>query len=232
MDNLEFHNYKCKPYLHIDKRISINKVKNYIAEPKKIANHSFLPFLRYDKYFYKYVGYGKGEIENRPVKIKTRSLMYAGHLDSYIYKYYSELLNQSYFDGLNKLYFKNFRTINGLFKNIDDYYRVANSIEIDNFKQFDIIKFTSDFEIKTNNLRMLALLEDDEDLDLSDNSLKSTLLTSYSKYPQQEFKEENGVFIINSNKSLTCFLKLVLGRLYTNPITQHQMEANYARKLN
>lgn len=122
--------------------------------------------------------------------------------------------------------------INGLFKNIDDYYRVANSIEIDNFKQFDIIKFTSDFEIKTNNLRMLALLEDDEDLDLSDNSLKSTLLTSYSKYPQQEFKEENGVFIINSNKSLTCFLKLVLGRLYTNPITQHQMEANYARKLN
>lgn len=130
------------------------------------------------------------------------------------------------------LYFKNFRTINGLFKNIDDYYRVANSIEIDNFKQFDIIKFTSDFEIKTNNLRMLALLEDDEDLDLSDNSLKSTLLTSYSKYPQQEFKEENGVFIINSNKSLTCFLKLVLGRLYTNPITQHQMEANYARKLN
>jgi len=109
---------------------------------------------------------------------------------------------------------------------------VANSIEIDNFKQFDIIKFTSDFEIKTNNLRMLALLEDDEDLDLSDNSLKSTLLTSYSKYPQQEFKEENGVFIINSNKSLTCFLKLVLGRLYTNPITQHQMEANYARKLN
>ena len=47
-----------------------------------------------------------------------------------------------------------------------------------------------------------------------------------------EFKEENGVFIINSNKSLTCFLKLVLGRLYTNPITQHQMEANYARKLN
>lgn len=138
----------------------------------------------------------------------------------------------AYFNGINKLYFKNFRTINGLFKNIDDYYRVANSIEIDNFKQFDIIKFTSDFEIKTNNLRMLALLADDEDLDLSDNSLKSTLLTSYSKYPQQEFKEENGVFIISSNKSLTCFLKLVLGRLYTNPITQHQMEANYAKKLN
>lgn len=102
MDNLEFHNYKCKPYLHIDKRISINKVKNYITEPKKIANHSFLPFLRYDKYFYKYVGYGKGEIENRPVKIKTRSLMYAGHLDSYIYKYYSELLNQSYNIWMNK----------------------------------------------------------------------------------------------------------------------------------
>ena len=102
MDNLEFHKYKCKSYLHIDKRISINKVKNYITEPKKIANHSFLPFLRYDKYFYKYVGYEKGEIENRPVKIKTRSLMYAGHLDSYIYKYYSELLNQSYNIWMNK----------------------------------------------------------------------------------------------------------------------------------
>lgn len=138
----------------------------------------------------------------------------------------------AYFDGNDRLYFKNFRTIRSLFKGIDDYYRIASQAEVDEFKQFNLVSFVSDFEIKTNNLKMLAVLKD-YGIDLNDIGIKKTLLRSYSQYPNQEFElDENQNFIIDSNRKLTCLLKLALGRLYTNPITHHKMEANHAKKLN
>ena len=138
----------------------------------------------------------------------------------------------AYFDGNDKLYFKNFRTIRSLFNGIDDYYRIASQSEVDEFKEFNLVHFVSDFEIKTNNLKMLAVLKDYE-IDLDDIAIKSTLLRTYSQYPSQEFElDDNQNFIIDSNKKLTCLLKLALGRLYTNPITHHKMEANHAKKLN
>lgn len=135
----------------------------------------------------------------------------------------------AYFDGNDKLYFKNFRTIHSLFKGIDDYYRIASQAEVNELKRIDLVCI-SDFEIKSNNLKMVAILKDDE-IDLSDTSIISTLLTSYEQYPQQDFKVSEGKFIIDTNKRLTSFLKLALGRLYTNPITSYQMEASSARRL-
>ena len=137
--------------------------------------------------------------------------------------------NDAYFDGNNKLYFRSFRKIHSLFKGIDDYYRIASLAEVDELKRIDLVTF-SDFEIKSNNLKMVAILKDDE-IDLSDTSIISTLLTSYEQYPEQDFKVSEGKFIIDTNKRLTSFLKLALGRLYTNPITSHQMEASSARRL-
>lgn len=96
MIEIEFKNYQNKPYKHIDNRISIDTVKKYITTPEKIARHSFLPFLHYNKIFSKYVGYENASDNERPIKEKIRSLMYAGHLDSFIYKYYSDLLNYFY----------------------------------------------------------------------------------------------------------------------------------------
>ena len=138
--------------------------------------------------------------------------------------------NDAYFDGIDRLYFKNFRTIRSLFKGIDDYYRIASLAEVDEFKEFNLVSFVSDFKIKTNNLKMLAILKDDE-IDLSNTSIISNLLTSYEQYPEQDFKVSEGKFIIDTNKQLTSFLKLALGRLYTNPITKHKMEASSARRL-
>ena len=130
------------------------------------------------------------------------------------------------------MYFRNFRTIRSLFKGIDDYYRIASQAEVNEFKEFNLVHFVSDFEIKTNNLNMLAVLKD-YGIDLDDIAIKSILLRTYSQYPSQEFELDNNQnFIIDSNRKLTCFLKLALGRLYTNPITHHKMEANHAKKLN
>ena len=140
--------------------------------------------------------------------------------------------NDAYFDGNDKLYFKNFRTIRSLFKGIDDYYRIASQAEVDEFKEFNLIRFIKEFKIKTNNLKMLAVLKD-YGIDLNDVAVKNTLLRTYSQYPNQEFElDDNQNFIIDSNRKLTCLLKLALGRLYTNPITHHKMEANHAKKLN
>ena len=138
----------------------------------------------------------------------------------------------AYFDGNDKLYFKSFKTIRSLFNGIDDYYRIASQAEVDEFKEFNLVHFVSDFEIKNNNLKMLAVLKD-YDINLDDTDIKQTLLETYGGYPHQEFElDENDIFQINSNKKLTSFLKLALGRLYTNPITNDKMEANYAKKLN
>ena len=137
--------------------------------------------------------------------------------------------NDAYFDGNNKLYFRSFRTIHSLFKGIDDYYRIASQAEVNELKRINLVDF-SDFEIKSNNLKMVAILKDDG-IDLSDTSIISTLLTSYEQYPEQDFKVSEGRFIIDTNKRVTSFGKLALGRLYTNPITSHQMEANSARRL-
>ena len=138
----------------------------------------------------------------------------------------------AYFDGNDKLYFKSFKTIRSLFNGIDDYYRIASQAEVDEFKEFNLVHFVSEFEIKNNNLKMLAVLKD-YDINLDDTDIKQTLLETYGGYPHQEFElDENDIFQINSNKKLTSFLKLALGRLYTNPITNDKMEANYAKKLN
>ena len=137
----------------------------------------------------------------------------------------------AYFDGNDKLYFKSFKTIRSLFNGIDDNYRIASQAEVDEFKEFKLVHFVSDFEIKANNLKMLAVLKD-YDIDLDNIKIKRILLKTYGNYPHQEFKlDENDIFQIDSNKKLTSFLKLALGRLYTNPITKDKMEANYAKKL-
>ena len=77
-----------RTYAHFDKRMSIDEVAHYIIDEKKIATHSFLPFIRYIKRFYKYDGKKKS--------IKEREISYSSHMDRYIYQLYSLKLNEYY----------------------------------------------------------------------------------------------------------------------------------------
>lgn len=89
--------YKTKRYKHIDKRLSFSKVKKYVMDSEKIAKHSFLPFLHYKISFEKFLGYSNcDKVKNK--KIKERDIYYAAHLDSYIYRYYADQLNDLYND--------------------------------------------------------------------------------------------------------------------------------------
>lgn len=93
--------YESKTYLHFDgKRVFNKKTKNYVSNPKNIESHSFYPLIRYIKKFEKHKNKRDPEFENyvdtRPIKIKKRKIMYASHIDNFIYKYYGDRLNEFY----------------------------------------------------------------------------------------------------------------------------------------
>lgn len=91
---IDFSKYTVKPYKHIDKKISFSKVKDYVLNPNMISKHSFLPFIHHTLTVEKFIGHSSSN--QSPIKEKSRAIYYAGHLDSYIYRYYSDLLNEAY----------------------------------------------------------------------------------------------------------------------------------------
>lgn len=85
--------YPMKSYLHFDKPIRYSKVQSNVENPEWVAQHAFLPFIKFKLEFCKI----KGVVDRKPdIKSKEREIMYASHIDNYIYKYYSEKLNEKY----------------------------------------------------------------------------------------------------------------------------------------
>ena len=66
----------------------------------------------------------------------------------------------AYYDGNNRLYFKNFNKIHNIFKGIDIFYREANEEEVKSFKNsacLDLSGYTRDIGIR--NLKMIAIIK-------------------------------------------------------------------------
>lgn len=87
--------YYNKKYAHFDIRKNYKDYKSYIEDPKRIKSHGFYPFLKYNINFIKY---GSKDINGaeKEKKTKKRKIMYAAHIDRYIYKFYSDKLNDLY----------------------------------------------------------------------------------------------------------------------------------------
>ena len=84
-----------KSYAHFDYRTSITDQRDYITDPKNIAQHGFWPFIHYKREFYRY-----SKKDGR--KKKSRDICYASHIDSCIFQYYSFLLNNLYNERLHQ----------------------------------------------------------------------------------------------------------------------------------
>lgn len=82
-----------RSYLHFDYRIRYNSVRDYVEDPKRIVKHGFFPFIHKEKVLVKY---NVNNVEGRPIKIKQRELYRVSHLDSCIYRYYTDCLNRDY----------------------------------------------------------------------------------------------------------------------------------------
>ncbi|HCE6613296.1 TPA: group II intron reverse transcriptase domain-containing protein [Pseudomonas aeruginosa] len=94
--------YKSRGYLHFDRPINQAAALEIVSSPKTVAKHAFYPFIRYvaqtqKVFFDKSIG---KVVKKAP---KERPISYAAHVDSHIYSYYCELLNQAYEDHLAKV---------------------------------------------------------------------------------------------------------------------------------
>ena len=86
--------YPSKRYLHIDHILSYTEeVEGYVENPKKISQHGFLPFLKFTKNYSKFLGYKEKKLIKKP---KTRTIMFASHMDSFIYSYYGDIISRDY----------------------------------------------------------------------------------------------------------------------------------------
>ena len=135
---------KLKKYPHIGFPLEgkdIPKLENYIMDEKKIAKHSFLPFLHRTMFQRKFransIGL-KNEKSKKRTRIKgkpkAREIYFASHFDAQIYAYYSYLLSAKYNDLLKTKSFN---------KSIVAY----RKIEIENKK--DKHKCNVDFALET-----------------------------------------------------------------------------------
>lgn len=97
---LNYKKYITKRYKHIDKPKNIRKVESYVTDKHNISQHSFLPFIKNNHEVEKWQR--KKHEKNGYINIKERRIMYAGHLDNYIYRYYSDQLNCKYNTYLEK----------------------------------------------------------------------------------------------------------------------------------
>lgn len=96
-EKIDMSRYEVKNYTHFDKKISINKVIDDITNPIWVSQHGFYPFIHIKMKYFKY------NKLKREKNTKYRDIYYASHIDSYIYKYYGDILNNKYNDLVNKL---------------------------------------------------------------------------------------------------------------------------------
>lgn len=90
MKKINFRKFSTKPFLHFDKRLSVKHFLKNIRDKSFISTHSFYPFIHYTHFARKY------NKDKRKIAINDREIYYAGHLDGYIFRYYSEILNKRY----------------------------------------------------------------------------------------------------------------------------------------
>lgn len=82
--------YKTKGYIHFDKKVSFKKIQNKIQNPSWVTQHAFYPFIHFKIKINKYIK------QEKRIKMKEREIFYASHIDSFIYKYYGDILNNKY----------------------------------------------------------------------------------------------------------------------------------------
>lgn len=146
MNILDYTKYPAKNYQHVDTPINIIKVENYVTDRQKISRHSFLPFIKNDHIGKKWTQ--KESHDEKHFKIKERKIMYAGHLDNYIYRYYTDCLNETYNnylkdEGLDQLVIA-YRTNKPGQSNINFAAEVINSI-VESQESYILLGDFSDF---------------------------------------------------------------------------------------
>jgi hypothetical protein len=85
-----------KRYPHFDSQLSIEEAISLATDPKRVATHTFYPFLLYTNRWTRFAEKGeRGDSKERPIR-------YASRGDAYIFAYYRHLLGEAYEAALSK----------------------------------------------------------------------------------------------------------------------------------
>ncbi|WP_312975211.1 antiviral reverse transcriptase Drt2 [Stutzerimonas nitrititolerans] len=95
--------YKSRGYLHFDRPINRATALEIVSCSKTVTQHAFYPFIRYVAQTQK-VFFDKSIGKVAKKDPKQRPISYAAHVDSHIYSYYCEQLNQAYENHLAKVH--------------------------------------------------------------------------------------------------------------------------------
>lgn len=123
---------RLRNYLHFDKKLSNEKILEYVLDKEKIAKHSFFPTISYILNDEKICRQNKrkiqvinsnGSIEKKKTRItkkdfkeKERLINFPSHIDGNIYAYYSQLISEKY---------ENFLECNDLSENVIAFRKVV-----------------------------------------------------------------------------------------------------------
>jgi hypothetical protein len=134
----------------------------------------------------------------------------------------------AYFDGVDKLYFKDFSKIRSLFSGIDIFYREATHDEKRNFLDNDLFEADdiAPDNIGTRDSSRIAMVMDDDAIGLADGSNLTKILEAARNYPEVDIEISNDdKIIMKDNKDLKRVLNLITSRYYISDITGKKMES-------
>lgn len=136
----------------------------------------------------------------------------------------------AYYDGDNRLYFKNYSRIHTFFYGIDIFYREATEEEVNNFKKTKCLDLSNyNKSIGKRNLKLISSINDNENINLNDKNFIKEMIAHSQSFKTITLEVKDNKFIINSEDELNQFLKLALGRYYINPLTSDKMVASTAQ---
>lgn len=87
-------NDDLKLYRHFDHAVPLRRILPFVSNPANVTAHKFMPLIHFEKKWRRAPKTENGSIVKRPPKI--REIRYPCRKDSYIFKYYREILASKY----------------------------------------------------------------------------------------------------------------------------------------
>ena len=102
--------FKDRGYLHLTNKINVSerfKIQSYISLPENVSKHRFSPLIlrstksrrfKFSKELGKRTHKSIDDKGNLSSNVKVRNIMYATHIDSHVYSYYSKEVIQPLYE--------------------------------------------------------------------------------------------------------------------------------------
>lgn len=130
-----------------------------------------------------------------------------------------------------KLFFKHYKTIMGLFPWISDFYITATPKERDDFLNNGFFNLKKTIKVWDRNMKRIAFILKEKSIDFLDEKIREKYKNYASKYKKSlNFDSENKVDI-ETNNDLTIAIQVIEEHFYTSEITGEPREAENSKKI-